>query len=61
MEIKNILWNKKVEDINSLINNQEETYIKKINALKVNLSNISKFIDNFWIIKSLFEEENKII
>ena len=55
------MWNKKVEDINSLINNQEETYIKKINALKVNLSNISKFIDNFWIIKSLFEEENKII
>ena len=42
---------KNIEDINSLINYQENPYIKEINALKMNSSNFSKVIDNFWIIK----------
>ena len=48
---------KNVEDINSLINHQEKSDIKEINVLKMNSSNFSKFIDNFWIIKRLYEEE----
>ena len=52
---------KNIEDINSLINNQEKSDIKEINVLKMNSSNFSKVIDNFWIIKRLYEEENKSI
>ena len=52
---------KNIEDINSLINHQEKPDIKVINALKMNPSNFSKVIDNFLIIKRLYEEENKII
>ena len=50
-----------VNDINSLINHQEELDIKGISALKIHSSNFSKFIDNYGIIKRLFEEENKSI
>ena len=52
---------KNIEDINSLINHQENPDIKGINALKMNSSNFSKVIDNFWIIKRLYEDENKSI
>ena len=52
---------KNVNDINSLINHQEEPDVKGISALKINPSNFSKFIDNYGIIKRLFEEENKSI
>ena len=50
-----------IEDINSLINHQEKPDIKGINALKMNSSNFSKVIDNFWVIIRLYEEENKSI
>ena len=49
---------KNVNDINSLINHQEEPDVKRINVLKIHSSNFSKFIDNYEIIKRLFEEEN---
>ena len=49
---------KNIKDINSLINYQENPHIKEINALKIYSSNFSNFIDNFWIIKRLYEEEN---
>ena len=52
---------KNVNDINSLINNQEEPDFKRISVLKIHSSNFSKFIDNYGIIKRLFEEENKSI
>ena len=52
---------KNVNDINSLINHQEELDIKGISVLKMHSSNFSKFIDNYGIIKRLFEEENKSI
>ena len=52
---------KNIEDINSLINHQENPDIKGINALKMNSSNPSKVIDNFRIIKRLYEDENKSI
>ena len=52
---------KNIEDIDSLINHQEKPDIKRINALKMNSSNFSKVIDNFWIIKRLYEDENKSI
>ena len=52
---------KNVNDINSLINHQEEPDVKRISALKIHSSNFSKFIDNYGIIKRLFEEENKSI
>ena len=52
---------KNVNDINSLINHQEEPDVKSISVLKIHSSNFSKFIDNYGIIKRLFEEENKSI
>ena len=52
---------KNVEDINSLVNHQENPYIKEINTHKMNSSNFSKVINNFWIIKRLYEEESKSI
>ena len=52
---------KNVSDINFLINHQEEPDVKRISVLKIHSSNFSKFIDNYGIIKRLFEEENKCI
>ena len=47
---------KNVNDINSLINHQEEPDVKRISVLQMHSSNFSKFIDNYGIIKRLFEE-----
>ena len=58
---EHILMLKNVNDINSLINHQEEPDVKRINVLKIHSSNFNKFIDNYGIIKCLFEEENESI
>ena len=52
---------KNIEDINSLINHPKKPDIKEINAPKMYSSSFSKFIDSFWTIKRLYEEENKSI
>ena len=52
---------KNANDINSLINHQEKPDVKRISVLKIHSSNFSKFIDNYGIIKRLFEKENKSI
>ena len=50
-----------IDDIKALINQQDWLEVKKINILKRTSSNFSKFVDNFWIIKRLYEIENRSI
>ena len=49
------------ENINSLTIHQENADLKEINTLKYILSTVINLFYNFFIIKSLIEEENKII
>ena len=48
-------------DIKALINQQDWLEVKKICMLKRTSSNFCKFVDNFWIIKRLYEIENRSI
>ena len=48
-------------DIKALINQQDWLEVKKISMLKRTSSNFCKFVDNFWIIKRLYEIENRSI
>ena len=50
-----------IDDIKSLTNQQDCLEFKKINILKANSSNFCKFLDNFLIIKRLYEIENRSI
>ena len=50
-----------IDDIKSLTNQQDCLEFKKINILKANSSNFCKFVDNFLIIKCLYEIENRSI
>ena len=50
-----------IDDIKSLTNQQDWSELKKINILKANSSNFCKFVDNFLVIKRLYEIENKSI
>ena len=50
-----------IKDIDSLKNYQNSFEIKQIETLKMKSSNYSKFADNFWIIKRLYEDENKTL
>ena len=50
-----------IDDIKSLTNQQDCLEVKKISILKANSSNFCKFLDNFLIIKRLYEIENRSI
>ena len=50
-----------IDDIKALINQQDWLEVKKICILKRASSNFCKFVDNFLIIKRLYEIENKSI
>ena len=50
-----------IDDIKSLTNQQDCLEFKKINILKANSSNFCKFVDNFLIIKRLYEIKNRSI
>ena len=50
-----------IDDIKALINQQDWLEVKKISILKRTSSNFCKFVDNFLIIKRLYEIENRSI
>ena len=58
---KHIVMINNIDDIKALINQQDWLEVKKISILKRASSNFSKFVDNFWIIKRLYEIENRSI
>ena len=58
---EHIIMLSNIEDIDSLTNYQNAFEVKQIETLKMKSSNFSKFVDNFLIIKRLYEDENKSI
>ena len=50
-----------IDDIKALINQQDWLEVKKISILKRASSNFCKFVDNFLIIKRLYEIEKKVL
>ena len=50
-----------IEDNDFLTNNQNAFELKHIETLKMKPSNFSKFVDNFLIIKRIYEDKNTSI